>query len=68
MSAMENEALSDGEIADLARRLAKILDDEEGRGMATWVMIRNRLASELHEALGAKLAVPVTRAETSTRA
>jgi hypothetical protein len=60
-------ALSDREIADLARRLAKILDDEEGRGMATWVMTRNRLAGELHQALSEKLAEPVTRVETPSR-
>jgi hypothetical protein len=52
-------APTDKDIADLARRLARILDDEEGRGMATWAMARERLGRELYDALGAALGEPM---------
>lgn len=51
--------LTDKEIADLARRLANLLDDDEGRGMATWEMARSRVGRELYSALGAALGEPV---------
>lgn len=45
---------TDEEIADLARRLAKLLDEPE-YGLFTWVEARNRVARELHAALHEKL-------------
>lgn len=50
--------LTDNEIADLCRRLAKLLDDDQGRGMATWQMARERLGRQLYDALGAALGEP----------
>jgi hypothetical protein len=53
--------LTDQEIADLARRLANLLDDEDGRGMATWQIAREQVGRELYNALGAALGEPPMR-------
>lgn len=55
---MKNQ-MTDAEIAELARRLAKVLEDTDGHGTASWEMARARLGRELYDALGAALGEPV---------
>jgi len=50
---MPNET-TDAEVADLARRLAGLLEAPE-YGLFTWAEARHRLAVELYEALRDKL-------------
>jgi hypothetical protein len=50
---------TDAEVADLARRLVTLLSDDEGRGMASWQMARERVGRELYNALGALLGEPI---------
>ena len=49
---------TDSEIAEIARRLATVLEDTDGHGTASWEMARARLGRELFEALGAALGEP----------
>lgn len=49
------EPLTDHEIADLCRRLALLLNDDSGRGMASWHAAVATVGRALHTALGEAL-------------
>lgn len=53
------DQMTDKQIAELARRLAKVLEDADGHGTASWEMARTRLGRELYNALGAALGEPL---------
>lgn len=53
------DQLTDAQIAELARRLTKVLEDADvGRGTSSWEIARARLGRELHDALAAALGDP----------
>jgi hypothetical protein len=50
-----DQEITDEEVAALCRKLANLLEDESGRGMASWYMAITLVGEQLYNALGYKL-------------
>lgn len=50
-----DQEITDEELAALCRKLANLLEDESGRGMASWQLAVTLVGTQLYGALGYKL-------------